>query len=112
MIVLDIEDLLTFWSEIRLSEHALREAHKEGLRAKDVFQAILKGEVIECYPRRHRVLITGPTSISNLPLHVVCDTHDRDEIVVVTTYVPDRRRWSGRRTRRGVAKWQGHWQVV
>jgi hypothetical protein len=89
----DTEDLLELGSELRVSKHALREAYKEGLRGKDIVYAIFKGEVIEHYPRRRRVLIVGPINKTNIPLHVVCDYADTEEIVAVTVYIPHRSRW-------------------
>ena len=90
----DTEDLLELGSELRVSKHALREAYKEGLRGKDIIYAIFKGEVIEHYPRRRRVLISGPIIESNVPVHIVCDYVDTDEIVAVTVYIPHRSHWT------------------
>ncbi len=93
MRVKDVEDLLAFRRVMRISDHALREAHKEGLRAKDVFYAIFNGEVLEHYRDRLRVLIVGPFPQTDVKVHVVCDYEDRDEVVVITVYVPDRPKW-------------------
>jgi hypothetical protein len=90
----DVEDLLAYHETMRLSEHALYEACKESLRAKDIFHAIFNGEILEHYPRRRRVLIVGPSVRFDLQIHVVCDYADRDEIVAVTVYIPDRPRWA------------------
>ncbi len=93
MYISDTEDLLTKREKLRLSDHALREAHKEGLHAQDIFHAIFNGEVAEQYPERDRVLIIGPMKQANMSLHVVCDYFDRQEIVVVTVYIPSRAKW-------------------
>lgn len=90
----EVEDLLAHHETMRLSEHALYEAYKESLRAKDVFHAIFNGDILENYPRRRRVLIVGPSVRFDLRIHVVCDYADRDEIVAVTVYIPDRPRWA------------------
>lgn len=89
----DVEDLLARFETMRLSDHALREAHKEGLHARDVFHAVFNGEVLENYRDRKRLLIVGPLPDSELQLHVVCDYEDEEELVAVTVYVPDRPKW-------------------
>ncbi|HET91949.1 MAG TPA: DUF4258 domain-containing protein [Chloroflexi bacterium] len=93
MYVQDTEDLLEFWSELRVSVHALREAYKEGLRGRDILYAIFKGQVIEWYPERNRVLIRGPIPQTDVPLHVACDYRDYEELVVVTVYIPNPPQW-------------------
>jgi hypothetical protein len=93
MTVWGIEDLLGYWHELRVSKHALREAYKEGLHGRDILHAIFKGQVIEHYPERRRVLIAGPIKMASIQLHVVCDYTDKDEIVAVTVYVPHRSQW-------------------
>lgn len=93
MTITDTEDLLARRERLRVSEHALREAHKEGLRGKDILYAIFNGQIIEHYPERDRVLIAGPVVEHPLPVHVVCDYTDTAEIVAVTVYIPNRPRW-------------------
>ena len=74
--IYDTQDLLELWSELRVSRHAMREAYKEGLHGKDIIYAIFRGQIIEHYPRRRRVLIAGPITDTDVPLHVVCDYTD------------------------------------
>lgn len=93
MDIINTEDLLEQRESLRVSEHALREAHKEGLRIKEVLHAIFNGVIVERYPERKRVLIAGPVPGEPLPVHVVCDYADRDELVAVTVYIPNRPRW-------------------
>jgi hypothetical protein len=93
MFIYDTQDLLERRSKLRVSMHALREAYKEGLRGKDILYAIFKGQVIERYPNRDRVLIVGPSPKYDVQLHVICDYKDNDEIVAVTVYIPDRPQW-------------------
>ena len=100
MIIYDTEDLLEYRETLRVSLHALREAYKEGLRGRDIIYAVFKGQVIERYPDRDRVLVLGPVKESDVPLHVVCDYTDRDEIVAVTVYVPSRSEWAANAVRR------------
>jgi hypothetical protein len=94
MFFTDVRDLLTYFRSMRLTEHALREAHKEGLRARDVFHAVFNGQILERYYDRRRVLITGSSPRIDLQLHVVCDYTDEDEIVVITVYIPNRPTWT------------------
>ncbi len=99
MIIGDVEDLLARRKRLRLSEHALYEAYKEGLRGKDILHAIFNGHIIEHYPERGRVLIAGPVVQYPLPVHVVCDYADAVEIVAVTVYIPNRPRWINEQVR-------------
>lgn len=93
MFINDIEDLLARRQTMRLSDHALREAHKESLRASDIFHAIFNGRLLEHYPERKRLLIAGPIPGIDLDVHVVCDYSDPVELVAVTIYIPDRPKW-------------------
>lgn len=92
--VTDVQELLAGHDSMRLTEHALYEAYKESLRARDVFHAIFNGEILEHYPGRRRVLIVGPSAHFGLRIHVVCEYTGRDEILAITVYVPDRPRWA------------------
>jgi hypothetical protein len=96
------EDIFAGRTEFRVSEHALREAHKEGIRAKDIVYTIFMGEVVERYPDRRRVLISAPFRDTDLHVHVVCDYTDYDELVAVTVYIPTRAEWASPRQRRWV----------
>ena len=99
MAITEVDDLFAYHEFMRLSEHALYEAYKESLRAKDVFHAIFNGEILEHYPRRKRVLIVGPSMGFDLQIHVVCEYATRDELVAITVYIPDRPRWTTDRAR-------------
>jgi hypothetical protein len=94
------DDLFAGRTELRVSEHALREAHKEGIRAKDIIYLVLTGEVIERYPNRRRILVSGRYRDTDLNVHVVCDYSDPIEVVVTTVYIPTRSRWRSFRRRR------------
>jgi hypothetical protein len=91
--IAEVDDLLAYHSKMRLSDHALNEAHKESLRAQDVFYAVFNGQILEHYPDRQRVLIVGPMVDFDVNVHVVCDYTDEDELVAITVYVPDRPQW-------------------
>jgi hypothetical protein len=94
------DDIFAGRTELRVSEHALHEAHKEGLRGKDIIYAILTGEVVERYPNRRRVLISGEYRGTDLHVHVVCDYRDLTEVVAVTVYIPSRTNWASPNQRR------------
>jgi len=94
MVVNDVDGLLARHDTMRLTEHALYEAYKESLRARDIFYAIFNGKILEHYPNRRRVLIVGPTAHFDLQIHVVCEYRDPEEILAITVYIPDRPRWA------------------
>ncbi len=79
--------------------HAFQEALKDGITGDDVLYVIEHGEIIEEYPDRERCLIFADIR-NDMPLHVVVDYACKDELQVVTTYVPDRREWIAFRKRR------------
>jgi len=88
---------------LRVSDHALREGHKEGIRGKDIIHIVMTGQIVERYPKRRRILISGTYRNTNLPVHVVCDYSDLDELVITTVYIPSRENWSSFRRRRRLA---------
>jgi hypothetical protein len=98
-----LEDIFGGRGELRISRHALREAHKEGLRGKDIIYAALTGSVVERYPRRRRILVAATHFKLNLPIHIVCDYTDLYEVVVVTVYIPNRLHWTHPLRRRSSA---------
>lgn len=79
--------------------HAFQEALKDGITGDDILYVIEHGEVIEEYSDRERCLIFAITR-GDMPLHVVVDYSCRDELQVVTVYVPDQREWIAYRRRR------------
>ncbi len=93
MFIKSVKDLLLYRESMRFSDHGLREAHKEGLRAEEIFHAVFQGEILEQYWRRRRALIVGPVPRLDLQIHVVCDYSDPKEIVIITVYVPDKPHW-------------------
>jgi hypothetical protein len=98
----DIEQIRSrFWQgQFSFYFHALQEALKDGLMGDDLLHVIYHGEIIERYPERNRCLLCA-TLPSGMPVHVVIDYSRKDDLQVVTTYVPDRREWDGYRRRRG-----------
>ena len=78
----------------RISTHAAIEAAKDGLGPRDIKEIILTGKIIESYPARQRHLIYGTLPNTNdLPVHVVVDYSDDEQIVAITAYIPDEREW-------------------
>ena len=82
--------------DVRLlvSGHARTEAHKDGLPLADVEDTVLKGQSVEEYPDRDRVLLLSLSPQTQLPCHVVLEYVDGEaEAYVVTAYVPDGTTW-------------------
>lgn len=79
--------------------HAFEEALKDGITGDDIVYVIEHGEIIEEYPERSRCLLlaTAPTKV---PIHIIIDYSCRDELQIVTTYIPNQREWIAFRKRR------------
>lgn len=76
--------------------HAVQHALKEGFRRKHIVEAVLGGRIIEGYPDDQRVLVCGPTTLSEkiiIYVHVVCEYADPVYIEFVTAYIPDESEW-------------------
>ncbi len=83
--------------------HAVIHAVKEGFTEADIVYAVLHGKVIEEYPEIDRCLVYADVPIGRrtvMPLHVVCEYWDAEEIYFVTAYVPDPEFWETPVTRR------------
>ena len=81
----------------RITGHASFEATKDGISPADIRYAILQGKIIEeyTYPEQvgvERCLIQA-TLPERIPLHVVVELIVMASVVVITAYVPDRRKW-------------------
>lgn len=57
------------------------------------------GEVIEIYPDDDRGLLLAYPPEHKLPVHIIVE-ETIEEGVVVTTYIPDKRKWINDRKRR------------
>lgn len=89
--------------EIEYRTHATRRMFQRGIFNEDVENVLAHGEVIEEYeeaPPFERLLINGRTCFGQ-PLHVavVVDTSER-RLSIITTYEPDRHRWTDNYSRR------------
>lgn len=84
---------------LRITSHAQVEAFKDGLLLSDLRYTFEQGEVIEIYPDDHRGLLYTKLPKLGLPVHIVVeDTPSAG--VVVTAYIPDRRKWMADKQRR------------
>ena len=75
-----------------VTDHALTESFKDGITIDDIFYCINQGKIIEEYPVRKRCLIHGKLP-AKIPLHVVMDYSNEEDINIITTYIPDSREW-------------------
>jgi hypothetical protein len=96
---MDIETIRAVVQEkgYRITGHASVEATKDGISPADIRYAIFHGKIIESYwydeqPEMERYLIQA-TLPTHLPLHVVVELIVKSSVVVITAYVPDRRKW-------------------
>lgn len=83
--------------EYSFSGHAIVEGRKDGITPHDVRHVLLTGEIIEEYPERCRCLILGYIE-ENISVHVICEYCDwlkdkREDLIVVTVYVPGKAWW-------------------
>ncbi len=104
---MDIEHIrrIVYKKGYRLTAHASIEAMKDGISPADIRYAIFHGEIIEDYPdREYQNIETCLIYVNlplNIPIHVVVDVVIEEAVVVVTTYVPDRKRWIASKIRKG-----------
>jgi hypothetical protein len=84
--------------------HVLAHGFAEGFVVADVRAAIRDGVIIEDYADRWRCLLVA--RVKCVPdgryrwLHVVCDYGTRNELGIVTAYVPDSAEWGNPPVRR------------
>ena len=78
--------------KFNIVDHALTEAFKDGISVNDIIRCINSGKIIEGYPDRERCLIFSMLDL-DIPLHVVVDYSWKEEIDIVTVYIPDSRNW-------------------
>ncbi|OGR57374.1 MAG: hypothetical protein A3I11_01020 [Elusimicrobia bacterium RIFCSPLOWO2_02_FULL_39_32] len=78
----------------RLTQHAHIEMADENIILDEVFDAILKGKILEDYPEHKRgpcCLLCGKTKAGKF-LHVVCTTA-LSVLVLITVYEPKLPKW-------------------
>ena len=82
--------------EYAVSDHAIVEARKDGIEPHTIIKlewVAIHGKVIEEYLERERILLYAELPEDRLPIHIVVEYSFREEPVIVTSYVPDSRRW-------------------
>ena len=82
-----------------VTDHAIAEGFKEGIRVADMVNAILSGEIVESHAERCRSVILGRHD-EGFPIHIVVDWSSRVAVDIVTTYIPQEDRWIKGRVRR------------
>ncbi len=84
---------------LRITAHAQVEAFKEGLLLSDLRYTFEQGEIVEIYTEDHRGLLYTKLPKLDIPVHIVVE--DTPEAgVVVTAYIPDKRKWIADKRRR------------
>ena len=77
-----------------ISSHAQKERYEEDISLEDIEHAIIKGEIIESYPRDPRgasCLVFG--SSENRPVHIVCSILPNKWLRIITVYIPKLPKW-------------------
>lgn len=82
-----------------MTTHAQVEAFKDGLILADIRYVFENGTVIEVYPDENRGLLYAKSPEYALPVHVVVEDA-LEEGVIITVYVPDKRKWIANNQRR------------
>ncbi len=92
-------DVATGQRPLLITTHAQVEAFKDGLLLAELRYTFEHGEVIEIYPDDNRGLLYARLPEHNLPIHIVIEDTP-EEGVVVTAYIPDKRKWTADKRRR------------
>ena len=92
-------DVLAGVRPLRITTHAQTEAFKDGVLLADLRHVFEHGEVIETYPDDVRGLLYAQLLDPVMPIHIVVE-ETSDEGVIITAYIPDKRRWIRDRKRR------------
>ena len=92
-------DVLTGIRSLRITTHAQTEAFKDGLLLADLRYVFEQGVVIETYPTDARGLLYAQLFDTAVPVHIIVEEMP-DEGVIITAYIPDKRRWIRDRKRR------------
>jgi hypothetical protein len=97
-----IHDAIRF-ERIRITNHAIEEAEDDRLLLDEILASVLKGELIEDYPRDKpypSCLIYGLNGRGEAIHSVWAYNKDTDWAVLITVYRPDPARWIGWTKRR------------
>jgi len=85
-----------------LSHHAQIERGKEKITVDDIISAILNGRELEPYPddpRGESCLIAGQ-GLDFRWMHILCGNFEKENLIVITVYIPRLPKWSDPFTRR------------
>lgn len=86
------DDVRSRRKRLRITTHAQEEAAKDGLFLNELRHAFENGRLLEYYPEQDRFLLLAEIVETATPFHVVVEL-SREAGVIVTAYVPDKRRW-------------------
>ena len=84
-----------------LSQHAQTEAAEEQISVDDIKHVILIGTELELYPHDPRgpsCLVVGQDPTGRW-VHVVCGNFDRENLLIITVYLPQPPKWQDPWTR-------------
>jgi len=98
---LDIARAKVREDNFELSQHGQKEAAVEQVSVDDIKQAILMGQELEPYlndPRGPSCLIVGQDERSRW-IHVLCGNFDRENLLIITVYLPLPPKWKDPFTR-------------
>ena len=87
-------------NEFQLTGHAHKERQEETIKAKEIRDALIKGEILENYPddpRGPSCLVSGLSG--GRAIHVVCGRTKGDWLLVITVYISGPPKWINERTR-------------
>jgi len=88
---------------LRVTAHALQEVFKDGLSVDELYYTFEHGEMIELYPDDNRGLLYAKSPEHRLPIHLVVKETAKEGLII-TAYIPDRRRWIANRQRRNIRR--------
>jgi hypothetical protein len=98
---LDIAQVKVRQDEFELSAHAQQEAAAEQIGVDDIKYAILVGQALEPYPddpRGPSCLMVGQDESSRW-IHMLCGNFDRENLLIITVYLPRPPKWEDPFTR-------------
>lgn len=90
-----------FGDKFYLSQHAQKEAAEEQISVDDIKHVILTGRELEPYPRDPRgpsCLVVGQ-DLAGRWIHMVCGNFDRENLLIITVYLPQLPKWQDPWTR-------------
>ena len=86
--------------EFQLTGHAHKERQEEAIKAKDIRDALMEGEILEDYPddpRGQSCLVLGYSE--GRAIHLVCGRTKSEWLLVITVYIPRPYKWVTHRLR-------------